>query len=309
MRKDLVEQGWLEQVDRVGNIPVYCLGERATGEHPVIPLREPDSASLANWLLNHLQGGARRCASHAASVRNRGGCRPVQRPPQSPRRRALMTKQLKVHDWRIEEREYARQEQRRGRRYAYEHLMSARTVLVVVDMVPFFVAEAPYALGIVANITRLATALRANGGTVAWILPAGTPAREDFFGPRVAEMLSHCAGTGPLHERIWPAFRVFDSDLVVEKTAASAFFPGRCPLPGLLEQRGIDTVLITGTVTNVCCESSARDASTLGYRVIMVADANAARRDEDHNAALYTIYRTFGDVRPTADLLELICKP
>ena len=32
-----------------------------------------------------------------------------------------------------------------------------------------------------------------------------------------------------------------------------------------------------GTVTNVCCESSARDASTLGYRVVMVADANAAR--------------------------------
>jgi nicotinamidase-related amidase len=54
-------------------------------------------------------------------------------------------------------------------------------------------------------------------------------------------------------------------------------------------------------VTNVCCESSARDASTLGYRVIMVADANAARRDQDHNATLHTIYRSFGDVRPTAE--------
>ena len=38
----------------------------------------------------------------------------------------------------------------------------------------------------------------------------------------------------------------------------------------------------------------------------MVADANAARRDEDHNATLYTIYRTFGDVRPTFEVLELI---
>lgn len=38
----------------------------------------------------------------------------------------------------------------------------------------------------------------------------------------------------------------------------------------------------------------------------MVADANAARRDQDHNATLHTIYRTFGDVRPTADVLELI---
>ncbi|MFF4948675.1 isochorismatase family protein [Streptomyces chattanoogensis] len=217
-----------------------------------------------------------------------------------------MVIQPRVHNWRIEEREYVRQEQRRGRRHAYEHLTPARTALVVVDMVPFFVAGAPYALGIVANITSLATTLRAAGGTVAWILPAGTPAREDFFGPRAAELLIHCTGTGPLRDRLWPAFQVHDNDLAVEKTAASAFFPGRCPLPGLLEQRGIDTVLITGTVTNVCCESSARDASTLGYRVIMVADANAARRDEDHNATLHTIYRTFGDIRPTIDILELI---
>jgi nicotinamidase-related amidase len=59
-------------------------------------------------------------------------------------------------------------------------------------------------------------------------------------------------------------------------------------------------------VTNVCCESSARDANALGLRVIMVADANAARRDEDHNAALYNIYRSFGDVRTTLEVLDLI---
>ena len=50
----------------------------------------------------------------------------------------------------------------------------------------------------------------------------------------------------------------------------------------------------------------AGDAGTLGYRVVMVADANAARRDEDHNATLYTIYRSLGDVRPTADVIELV---
>lgn len=95
-------------------------------------------------------------------------------------------------------------------------------------------------------------------------------------------------------------------DLFAEKTASSAFFPGSCPLPSLLDERGITTVLITGTVTNVCCESSARDASTLGYRVIMVADANAAVRDQDHNATLHTIYRSFGDVRPAAEVISMI---
>ena len=65
-------------------------------------------------------------------------------------------------------------------------------------------------------------------------------------------------------------------------------------------------MLVTGTVANVCCESTARDASTQGYRVIMVADGNAALRDADLNATLHTIYRSFGDVRPTTEVLTLI---
>ncbi len=120
----------------------------------------------------------------------------------------------------------------------------------------------------------------------------------------MAQMYSASGGLGPHREPLWHGFELLDSDNVVEKTAASAFFPDRSPLPAILQARGIDTVLITGTVPNVCCESSARDASTLGYRVVTVADANAARRDDDHNATLYTIYRSFGAVRPTADVIE-----
>jgi len=215
----------------------------------------------------------------------------------------------KLHVWRIEAREYARQEARRGRRFAFTRLVPARTALVVIDMVPFFVAGNPYCRGIVPNISRLAQTLRAAGGTVAWVLPAVTKqkaAAEEFFGPEVAETFRTSGGTGPLTKRLWRDFTVHDDDVLVEKSASSAFFPGRCPLPELLEHRGIDTVLITGTVTNVCCESSARDASTLGLRVIMIADANAARRDEDHNATLYTIYRTFGDVRPTSEVAAML---
>jgi len=212
-----------------------------------------------------------------------------------------------AHAWHIEEREYERQKSRRGRRHAYERLDPARTALVVVDMVGFFVEENPYCRGIVPNVNRLAGALREAGGTVAWVLP-GRPERtvvgDEFYGPAVAEMFRNSGGSGPLRDRLWPELEFRDGDLLVEKTAASAFFPGRSPLPALLD--GIDTVLITGTVTNVCCESSARDASTLGYRVIMLADANAARRDQDHNATLYTIYRTFGDVRTTPEVLDLI---
>jgi nicotinamidase-related amidase len=215
----------------------------------------------------------------------------------------------KLHDWRIEDREYARQEERRGRRHAYEALEPARTALVVIDMVPFFVSGGGYSLGIEPNISSIAGALRRAGGTVAWVVPATAdrmPMSEEFWGPKAAAAYRESGGAGPVAGRIWEGFEVHPDDLLAEKTAASAFFPGRCTLPAMLEERGINTVLITGTVTNVCCESSARDASTLGYRVIMVADANAAVRDQDHNATLHTIYRSFGDVRPTAEVIGMI---
>ncbi|HEY3016232.1 MAG TPA: isochorismatase family cysteine hydrolase [Nocardioides sp.] len=211
------------------------------------------------------------------------------------------------HEWFIDPREYARQEQRRGRRYAYERLDPRRSALVVVDMVSFFVEQNPYARGIVPRIDRLARGLREAGGRVFWGLPGAStpePVTVEFFGAEVAAMYAASGGTGPFEERLWPELVVHEDDGYAEKTAASAFFPGRSTL--LDQLYGIDNILVTGTVTNVCCESSARDASTLGYRVVMVADANAARRDQDHNATLHTIYRTFGDVRSTDDLLTLL---
>lgn len=217
----------------------------------------------------------------------------------------------KTHAWRIEPREYARHEQRRGRRHAFERVTPERTALVVIDMVPFFVAELEYCRGIVPNVATLADCLRSAGGTVAWVLPGSaesSPKDLEFFGADVAEAYRNSGGAGSFRQRLWHEFEVDDADLCVDKYAPSAFFPGRSPLPGLLSERGIDTVLITGTVTNVCCESSARDASTLGYRVIFVADATAGPRDEVHNATLRTVYRSFGDVRPTDEVLELIGK-
>ena len=48
------------------------------------------------------------------------------------------------------------------------------------------------------------------------------------------------------------------------------------------------------------------DPSTRGLRVILVADACAAMRDQDHNATLHVVHRTFGDVRPTDEVIELV---
>jgi hypothetical protein len=104
-----------------------------------------------------------------------------------------------MHAWRIEEREYARQESRRGRRHAFTRLAPDRTALVVVDMVPFFALQNAYTRGIVPNIVRLARELRAAGGTVVWVLPGAvepSPVDDEFFGPEFAKCSRAVAARG-----------------------------------------------------------------------------------------------------------------
>jgi nicotinamidase-related amidase len=169
--------------------------------------------------------------------------------------------------------------------------------------VTFFVETTTYGRGIVDPVNHLAGALRAAGGTVAWVTPAvGPPTAwaRGFYGDEVATAYA-ASGT-----ELWPGLHVVDDDLRVEKTAPSALFPGRSDLDGRLRERGIDTVLVCGTVTNVCVEATARDAATLRYRTIVVGDACAGVDDASHAATLRTIYRSYGDVRRTADLIEML---
>ncbi|MFJ9387928.1 isochorismatase family protein [Nocardioides sp. NPDC101246] len=214
-----------------------------------------------------------------------------------------------VHRWAIPEREYARQEARRGRRYAYESLDPARTALLVIDLVPFFYEANATCFAITPNVGLLAAALREAGGVVAWVIPGDPgPTRwaREFRGEEVAEMFRGSGGTGPVAGRLGPGLEARDGDLLVEKTATSALFPGSSTLHEQLQALGVETVVVTGTLTEVCVAGTARDAATLGYRTILVADATAGRDDESHNATLTTIYRTFGDVRSTEDVLELV---
>jgi len=102
-----------------------------------------------------------------------------------------------------------------------------------------------------------------------------------------------------------PDLDAHPDDLAVERRGERVL-PGACDLHEQLRDCGIDTLLMSGTLANVCRESSARDAVELGYRVVMVADANAARTGAELNATLHTMCRSFGDVRSTDDLVALL---
>jgi ureidoacrylate peracid hydrolase len=72
----------------------------------------------------------------------------------------------------------------------------------------------------------------------------------------------------------------------------------------VLRSRGIETLLFTGVATNVCVESTARDAFARNYRVVMVADCLAGSSPAEHDWSLRTLERYFGAT--VAEASELI---
>ena len=202
--------------------------------------------------------------------------------------------------------------ERRGAEHCFADLDPTRTALVVIDLQHAFMndtigfAAVPAARDVVPAVNRLAAAVRETGGGVFWIkmthdercLTEWSVAHE-IVTPAIQEKRIAALSEGTLGHELWPELEVRPEEEIVKKFRYSAFMPGTSDLPDRLRARGFDTVLITGTVTNVCCESSARDANMTNFRTIMVSDGNAARTQEEHDAALAAFYNVFGDVMDT----------
>jgi len=204
---------------------------------------------------------------------------------------------------------------RLGRLHVIESLVPAKTALLVVDMQNYFMADGqlgccPVARDIVPNVNRLAQALRAAGGHVVWIQNAA-PAEtleswanlHEMYSPENKQRRLEGLTRDSDGYALWESLEVQPQDAHVEKTRYSAFIRGASDVEPLLRDRGVDTVIVTGVATNVCCESTARDAMMLGFRTIMVADANAAPSDAEHNATLVNFMLFFGDVQRTDDVI------
>jgi len=209
----------------------------------------------------------------------------------------------------------------RGRRMnRFDRIDPAHTALLAVDLQNAFTRDGDvfgnaHARDILPNVNRLAGALRAAGGQVVWTRQtiADTPSlayphwqfdENDPFVKRAMDALSE----GAEGHRLNAGADVGKGDVVMNKYRYSAFVQGASDIDAKLRARGIDTLIVAGTLTNVCCESTARDAYMLGYRVLFASDATAAATDEEHNASLLNLCLNFADVRATEELLALIAR-
>lgn len=205
---------------------------------------------------------------------------------------------------------------RRGRLQVFDRFAPDKTALLVVDMQNYFVDMVPLAKSIVPNINRLAAACRDRGCTIVWITttlaesedaPSLWPLYHDnFFSKAMAE--THKRSLTPGHDghALFSDLDVKAVDMHVDKRRFSSFIDGASDLRSRLQALGVENLIVTGTLTNTCCESTARDAMMLDYKVAFVEDATAARSDEEHVAALVSLVHGFADVRNTSDTIALV---
>jgi ureidoacrylate peracid hydrolase len=200
--------------------------------------------------------------------------------------------------------------------HRFDTIRPARTALLAIDMQNVFTqkdaaASVSHAEAIIPAINALTASLRTAGGLVVFtrhtLTREGARALPDwqFSLPELATLEPLCRPGMPTHD-IDGRLNVESADEVIDKYRFSALTHHSSDLKDRLEAADIDTVVVVGVISNCCCESTARDASMLGYRTFFISDATAGLSDEEHNAALLSMRTIFADVRTAADMLALI---
>lgn len=188
-----------------------------------------------------------------------------------------------------------------------------RCALIVIDMQNAFVAEGstfetPGAREMIPRLERLISCARELRMPIVWTQsdhrpPYGGLMLRKF--PVIAD--DRILWWGEASFQIYPDMlqpREGPLEYCIVKHKFDAFF--ETDLDAILRYHNVDTVIVTGTATNACCESTARSAFMRDYKVVFPSDANATFDEAMHRATLVNIDLLFGRVVTTDELLSEI---
>jgi nicotinamidase-related amidase len=203
-------------------------------------------------------------------------------------------------------------------------VVAKKTALMVIDM-QYLDAHRDYGMGadakknnitdkyeyyfqqlddvVVPNIKRLLEVCRGAGIEVIY--------------PRIASLVDDCREVSLEHKRInllAPAgsreseildeVRPLKNELIITKGASGVF--NSTAIDQILRNLGVDTLIMTGVVTNYCVETAVRDAGDRGYNVILVSDGCAAMSEDHQRFALEILNGIYCVVRSTDEVIHEI---
>lgn len=196
-----------------------------------------------------------------------------------------------------------------------------RTAVIVVDMQNVFCKEdgalyVPRTAGIIDNIRQLTASARTAGIPVIYLRHivrgdgSDTGRMQDMY-PNVNEILKRGTPGVEIIDELTP----LPQDIIIDKLFYSGFHD--TDLDTILRAQDINTIIICGTVTNVCCETTVRDGAHREYKVIFLSDANAAMdypdmgwgdisAEEIQRVTLTVIAYEFGQVSSTSEVIDEI---
>ncbi len=94
------------------------------------------------------------------------------------------------------------------------------------------------------------------------------------------------------------------NEMVIDKNTSSAF--NSTGIEWMLRNMGIETLVVAGMATDMCVETTSRDAADRGFNVIIAEDASATFFPDHHRAALSGFARVFGQVWASADVIAAL---
>lgn len=179
--------------------------------------------------------------------------------------------------------------------------LTERSAVVVVDMLNDFCSDGgamvvPAAADLYAPINALTAGAVDRGATVIWACDRHQLGDREFD-----KRPPHCLD-GTWGAAVVPELERRPVDLVVPKRRFSAFFATDLDL--LLRERRIDTLVVTGVMTNICVRATVHDAFFHGYRVVVPEDCVGALAEREQRSTLDDVDSCFGTVCQSADLLR-----
>jgi len=190
-----------------------------------------------------------------------------------------------------------------------------KTALLVIDMQNDFVKkgailEVPKIRSQIPKIKRLIETCRKLGVPV--IYTKQVYRADSKVKPLILEMLPLLEKKG-LREgtegaEIYSDLKPKPEDIIIRKMGFSAFYNTELEsiLRNIKGRRNVDTLIICGTVTNICCESTARDAFERDYKVVFGSDITSAWTDEFQTLALKIIEYAFGRVMTCDEIINAL---
>ena len=176
-----------------------------------------------------------------------------------------------------------------------------RCALLVIDMQQYFLSIAAPILG---NVLSIIEACRSVDIRTIFTRHGHKDVSKD--GGMLAAWWGDLIGYGSKNWELINALKPSDTDGIIDKNRYSVFHG--TGLDENLRSRKIEELIITGVMTNCCCETTVRDAFVRDYRVFFVSDATATANDELHLASLKNLAFGFAHIISTEQLYRYLSK-